>query len=307
MIWSTEKINNILEQYKQDKSIKPIVRDITIDHILSNETSEITFPFVIEQITGEILFKSSGLLFEYTDVEIQNFFEIKSEPSKIFEYLEFDPYPFQKEWLEDSQQRRYNLFIRSRQIGTTTVNLISALYYIINNVEKNVVYLCRSVDDSTNKFQKFVSLYKQLPFYLQIGVIDYSSVKIKFENGSSISFYQQNKNNVGFSVDFLIVEDLNLMNQSIINTWLPIVKGSLLVTTLPSSDRSHWINQCLTNNNFSVKYFDWTCIPERGNTWVKNELLATGGISSFINEYCCGKITPETQSILRDIKIDSIL
>jgi len=39
----------------------------------------------------------------------------------------------------------------------------------------------------------------------------------------------------------------------------------------------------------------------------QKEMTHLGGLNEFINQYCCGRVTPETQSYLRDIKIDSIL
>ena len=63
MRWNSQKVNQILEQYKSDSSLKPIVRDITIDHILSDSSEELQFPFLISPAEIVVCAKSfSGVI-----------------------------------------------------------------------------------------------------------------------------------------------------------------------------------------------------------------------------------------------------
>ena len=106
MTWCTDLINDVLEQYEKDPNIKPLVRDITINHILSDDKDEIVFPFLIHPVTGKLDLRAPYLLFNYTEEEIQNLFEIKSEPTSIFKYVrltnnsDWNPYPFQLDWID---------------------------------------------------------------------------------------------------------------------------------------------------------------------------------------------------------------
>lgn len=315
MRWNTQKVNQILEQYKSDSSLKPIVRNITIDHLLSDSSEELQFPFLISPTEGIPIFRTPHLSFEYTDEEIQSMFEIKSDATSILKYFNLKEYDYQKNWLKYYQDKRYNFFIKSRQIGATTLSLICAIHYILTNTEKEVVFLCRDVQDTTDKFDKFIKLYNDnIPFYLKSGVTKIGgrnkSYSMDFENGCRIVFKIQSELLIGASIDFLIIEDLELMKIDILPTNSPLVRDRILVSTLPSNDANSWVYKVINNqtlHQFNLQYFDWSLIKDRDSNWIRHEMIHLGGLNEFINEYCCGRVTPEIQSYLRDIKIDSIL
>jgi hypothetical protein len=315
MRWNSQKVNQILEQYKSDSSLKPIVRDITIDHILSDSSEELQFPFLISPTEGIPIFRTPHLSFEYTDEEIQSMFEIKSDATSILKYFNLKEFDYQKDWINHYQNKRYNFFIKSRQIGVTTLSLICAIHYILTNTEKVVVFLCRDVQDATDKFDKFIKLYNDnIPFYLKSGVTKISgrnkSHSMDFESGCRIVFKIQSELLIGASIDFLIIEDLELMKIDILPTNSPLVRDRILVSTLPSNDTKSWVYKVCNNqtlHQFNLQYFDWSLIKDRDFNWIRHEMIHLGGLNEFINQYCCGRVTPETQSYLRDIKIDSIL
>ena len=67
MLWNTDKINNIIESLKNGSNIKQIIRDINISHILSDETTEIKFPFLISETEGIPIFRTPDIQFEYSE------------------------------------------------------------------------------------------------------------------------------------------------------------------------------------------------------------------------------------------------
>lgn len=308
MLWNTDKINNIIESLKNGSNIKQIIRDINISHILSDETTEIKFPFLISETEGIPIFRTPDIQFEYSEEEKQNMFQIKSDSTSILKYFNLKKFNYQKDWLRHYQDNRFNLFVKSRQIGATTLSLICAIHYILTNTEKEIVFLCRDNSDTIDKFDKFIKLYNDnIPFFLQKGVTSIKGNKnfsISFENRCRISF--RDKLAMTTSIDFLISEDINNLEPEI----MPFCRDRILISSLPTKDSNSWIYK-LTNNQtlhqFNIQYFDWTSNKDRDSNWVRNEIMNLGSTNDFIQEYCCGRITPEIQSYLRDFKIDSIL
>lgn len=311
MTWSTEKINEIIHDLNNGSNIKQIIRDININHLLSDESNDIKFPFLISEKDGSPILKTPFLYFEYTDEEKQTLFEIKSDPCSLLKFFDLKFYDYQNVWLRYYHTKKFNLFVKSRQIGATTLSLISAIHYILTNIDKQIVFICRNSDDAIDKISLFLNLYeKNIPFYMKKGVTKINQFYFEFENGCRILFAPENKSLIGSSIDFLIIEDIYLMNENTMPVNIPLCKDRILISTLLSKDDSSWVNQIVNNqtsHNFNVKKFDWTCMTDRDANWVRQEMIHLGSIGEFVNEYCCGIITPETQSFIRDIKIDSIL
>ena len=312
MIWNTEKINNIFELLESGSSIKQIIRDININHILSDETEKIKFPFLISPKEGLPVFRTPFLSFEYTEEEIQNLFELKSDASSILKYFDFPDDGYQKKWIDSYQQKKYNFFVKSRQIGETTLSLICAIHYILTNTEKSVYFLCRDQHDVIDKFDKFIRLYENnIPFYLKRGVTNIKENKkhsIEFDNLCSINFIKSGDNILkGNYHNFLIIEDFSLMSESKGNFSIANYERGL-ISSLPTSDTNNLVYKvCNSTTLYNIQYFDWTSVKSRDENWLKQTIISLGSMNFFKNEYCCGRLTPEIQSYLRDFKINSLL
>ena len=100
MIWNTYSINELIEQYSKNQSIKSLMRSVSIYHILSDSNSEVDFPFRINSKSGDISYRSPNLLFEYTELEKQNLFDIKSDPISIFKYIGVTPHRCQVDMIK---------------------------------------------------------------------------------------------------------------------------------------------------------------------------------------------------------------
>jgi hypothetical protein len=82
-----------------------------------------------------------------------------------------------------------------RQIGSSSMNIISTLYKLICKSGINIVYFCENKSDVYNKCSLFYKMYKRLPFYMMPDVSFYSFAgsinsieRIEFENGSTLRF-----------------------------------------------------------------------------------------------------------------------
>jgi hypothetical protein len=139
---------------------------------------------------------------------------------------------------------------------------------------------------------------------MKVGVTKRETNDIHFENGCLIKFYNQDKLvPPSTTIDLLLVDDLYMMKTDILKNLFPQSKRCLIYT-IPSKDG---ILQKFQSSVFNVKHYNWECVPTRDENWVKNEILQTGGVIDFINEYGCGEENDRLKSIIRDYKIDSIL
>lgn len=299
MIWNTDSINELIEQYSKNQSIKSLMRSVSIDHILSDSNSEVDFPFRINSKSGDISYRSPNLLFEYTELEKQSLFEIKSDPINIFKYIGIYPYKFQYEIVRNCSLYRYNLAICSRNIGSTFAAIISSLNYTLTNTDKTIQYICKNNTTCDRNMSTFKYLYESLPFYMKVGILKINRFEIKFDNGCRIVFVHKDKPQIGYSVDRVVIDSCSITNSisSIILSCV-VARGSYLII---SNKDIPLMTNCSRN------YYDWTSKDDMFDSkWVSNE-IEKNGFDRFLEEHCLGRITEEMKPILRAIKIDSIL
>lgn len=327
MIWNTKLINEILENFEEDKSIKPILRDITIEHILSDNDEPIIFPFLIDSLTNTLSLRAPKIQFELTDNEKENIVSVHHNAALLVNYIKianygklnstekifskWSPYPFQIEWMEDYQKYRYNIIKTSRQIGSSNLGMACALHYVLSHHNKSVRFIGRTNQSCENSAIKFYQLYESLPFYMKIGVTELKpkiftanrKTLMKFENGCEIRFSQAD--NISGHIDFLIIEDMK--DSSVFTNLIPILSSAagFLIYGLPNNDPIFQQIQ-LTSSIINHKQYNWNSVPNRDVEWVKQEILNIGGVREFINEYSNGEMTPELKILLRDKLIDDL-
>lgn len=301
MIWNTELVNDLIDQYSESQSIKSLMRSVSINHILSDHNSKVEFPFLINSKSCDISYRSPNLLFEYTNTEIESLCEIRTDPTSIFKYIGVTPYKCQYEMARNCNLYRFNLAICSRGIGSTFAAIILSLNYILTNTDKTIQYICLSNSICDKNMSIFKIAYEILPFYMKVGILKINRFEIKFDNGCRIVFIHKDKLQIGYGVDRLVIDSC-LINKSISDIILPCVVrgGSFLI--ISNKD----IPLMKQNNNCIRTYHDWTSNDKFDSKWVSDE-IEKNGFDRFIEDYCLGRITEEMKPILRDIKINSIL
>jgi hypothetical protein len=304
MIWNTDLINDVVLHYEKDKDIKSLLRNITIDKILSDDIdSKLEFPFMIEPLTNDLIFRAPNILFQYTDDELRKLIEVSTNPELLFNLVQFTPYEFQKKWLDDYVSNRFNLFKTSRQIGSTTMSMFCALHFILFNKDKSVLSLNMNNGSMYDTLTKFTNLYNSLPFYIKPGIINTKpttlrkyakKAEIQFDNGCSIEFRVGSNLYLGKNIDFLIND--GVLTQSIISNYLPIMIAMSRSRILSFSSQSQNINPL-----FEYRSILWDAVPGRDIDWLKEKIRQIG-IDSLISEY-----NFSDKSILRELKIETII
>lgn len=301
MIWNSDLINDLIDQYNNGQSIKSLVRSISINHILSDSTEKVDFPFLIDSKSGDIFYRSPNILFEYTNSEKESLCKLKSSCVEIFKHVGIIPYECQYDIVNNSSLYRFNLAICSRNIGSTSAAIISLLNYILTNTDKTVQYICKNNTICDKNMETFKYLYENLPFYMKVGILKINRFEIKFDNGCRIIFVHKDKLKIGYSIDKLVIDSCPI-TKSISDIILSCIsiRGSFLI--ISNKD----IPLLQQNTNCKKSYYDWTSNNTFDLKWASNE-IEKNGFDKFIEEHCLGRITEEMKSILRDIKINSIL
>lgn len=106
--------------------------------------------------------------------------------------LPFELYPFQEECIQGFLDYKFNIVLKSRQLGLSTTTSAYCLWMAMFRQDANIMIMATKLETSKNMIQKIRTTFKMLPPWM-LNILDLKepeaeSVKyIKFNNGSKIA------------------------------------------------------------------------------------------------------------------------
>ena len=101
--------------------------------------------------------------------------------------ISFKTYPFQNDCVKEFVKHRFNIVLKSRQLGLSTVTAAFALWRAIFYKEKNILIIATKMATATNFVRKVKTMLANLPPWLLIPkVTSETRTSIEFSNGSII-------------------------------------------------------------------------------------------------------------------------
>lgn len=106
--------------------------------------------------------------------------------------LPFELYPFQEECIQGFLDYKFNIVLKSRQLGLSTTTSAYCLWMAMFRQDANIMIMATKLETSKNMIQKIRTTFKMLPAWM-LNILDLKepeaeSVKyIKFNNGSKIA------------------------------------------------------------------------------------------------------------------------
>jgi len=100
----------------------------------------------------------------------------------------FDLYPFQEDTLHQLQQNRYNIILKSRQMGISTLTAGHALHEMMFNEDFKILVIATTQEVAKNLVEKVQLMFEFMPNFLKQGlsIVNNNKLSLTFSNGSSI-------------------------------------------------------------------------------------------------------------------------
>ncbi|MFY8161258.1 MAG: terminase large subunit domain-containing protein, partial [Candidatus Kapaibacteriota bacterium] len=98
----------------------------------------------------------------------------------------FNLFPFQVDMIKDLLEYDYNIVLKSRQLGISTVGGGFALWLMTFHTDKNVLIIATKQDVAKNLVTKVRFMYQNLPSWLKEDFVEDNRLSLKFKNGSQI-------------------------------------------------------------------------------------------------------------------------
>ena len=101
--------------------------------------------------------------------------------------IPFETYDFQDDCVKDFQQHRFNIVLKSRQLGLSTVSAAYVLWYAIFKKDKNILVIATKLNTAINFIKKVKTMLDALPPWLLLTKFEPTKQSIRFTNGSTIT------------------------------------------------------------------------------------------------------------------------
>lgn len=100
--------------------------------------------------------------------------------------IPFHLFPFQERTLSELQNHRFNIILKSRQMGISTLLAADSLLKMLFNENFKILVIATTQDVARNLVHKVKVMHDNAPVWLRGEVVDNNKLSISFKNGSSI-------------------------------------------------------------------------------------------------------------------------
>ena len=190
--------------------------------------------------------------------------------------IKFNLFEYQEKCLSEFTNNRYNIILKSRQLGLSTLSAGHALWTMLFHQDKNILVIAKDKDTAKNLVTKVRVMYANLPQWLKTSVEEDNKLSLRFKNGSQIKAVAATSEAGRSEALSLLVIDEAAFIDNIDSIWTAAQQtlatgGNCTVLSTPNGvgNRFHkmWIEALEGTNNFNFIELPWNLHPERNQQW----------------------------------------
>ena len=196
----------------------------------------------------------------------------------------FNLYPFQSKVLSLLNDNPYNIILKSRQLGISTLSAGYALWLMLFHENKNVLALATTQATARNLVTKVKFMYEYLPSWLKIDSIENNKLSLHLKNGSKVQAKSSSSDAARSEAVSLLIIDEAAFIENVAETWASAQQtlatgGGAIVLSTPYGTgnwfHQMWVRAEAGENDFLPIRLPWDVHPERDAKWrdKQDELL----------------------------------
>jgi hypothetical protein len=208
----------------------------------------------------------------------------------------FNTYPFQTQLLKDFMVHRFNVILKARQLGISTITAAYVVWLMMFYKQKNILVIATQFKTATNLVKKVKSIIHNLPDFLKIAKITIDNrASFELSNGSQIKATSTSADAGRSEALSLLVVDEAAHIENMDELWAglyPTVStgGEVIALSTPKGVGNWFHKICVSaeegSSDFYITKLPWQVHPEHGEEWFENE---TKNMSKreIAQEYLC--------------------
>ena len=101
--------------------------------------------------------------------------------------IPFKAFDYQQELLKDFNDYRFNIILKARQLGISTITAAYIAWLMLFHRDKNILVVATKLQTATNLVKKVKAIIKNLPDWMRISDIEIDNrTSFELKNGSQI-------------------------------------------------------------------------------------------------------------------------
>lgn len=190
--------------------------------------------------------------------------------------IPFHLYPFQERTLEQFHENRYNIILKSRQTGISTLTAGFSLWKMLFNQDFNVLVIATKQEVAKNLVTKVRVMNQYLPSWLKQETVEDNKLSLRYSNGSQIKATSAAGDAGRSEALSLLVFDEAAFIDKIEEIWISAQStlstgGNAIILSTPNGVGNFfhktWVGAEEGTNTFNTIRLHWSVHPERGQAW----------------------------------------
>ena len=190
--------------------------------------------------------------------------------------IPFHLFPFQEKTLTEFHHNRFNVVLKSRQTGISTLSAGFSLWKMLFNSDFNILVIATKQEVAKNLVTKVRVMHELLPSWLKGGAMEDNKLSLKLSNGSQIKAIASSPDAGRSEALSLLIFDEAAFIDDIDEIWLSAQStlstgGSCIALSTPNGVgnwfHKTWVGAEDQTNGFIPIKLHWTVHPERDQTW----------------------------------------
>lgn len=197
--------------------------------------------------------------------------------------IPFKTYSFQNDCVKDFEKHRFNIVLKSRQLGLSTVTAMYAVWMALFRRDKNILIIATKQAVAQNIVKKVKTAIAALPSWLILPKIKTSTKTwVEFDNGSSVKSIATSEDAGRSEALSLLIIDEAAWIRNFQELWTGLYPtlstgGRAIVLSTPNGQGGQYYDLYVgaeaKNNIFNPIKLMWDVHPERDQAWFDNETV----------------------------------
>jgi len=207
--------------------------------------------------------------------------------------IKFTLFPYQKQVLNAFLEHRFNIILKGRQIGMTTLVAGYAAWRLLFFQDQDIMFLSIKQETAKEIVLRIETLLSHLPDFMIPQIIENNKLSIRLANRSRVRATTTTTESARSpSLSLLVIDEcahIRLMNE-VYTSALPSISqgGDFIALSTPAGSVGWFYEMWKKAKNGEVTFnpieLPWNMHPSRDENW-KKEMLANIGIRRFSQEY----------------------
>ena len=195
--------------------------------------------------------------------------------------IPFNTYEFQDNCVDDFNEHRFNIILKSRQLGISTLVAAYAVWQAVFYKEKNILIIATKLAVAQNFIRKVKTYLKNMPKWLLIPeIIANNKQAVELSNGSVIKAIPTSEDAGRSEALSLLIVDEAAFVRNFDELWMGLYPtlstgGRAIILSTPNGVGGQYhdlyANAESKNNKFNPIKLMWDVHPDRDDDWFQKE------------------------------------